>query len=176
MRKISGILVGLAALAGAGCVHEDKSVAPRGTAAVTAEVTIFEGADGKPTFRYNGPFFDEKGNFDFSQEGAKFNTINLTFAIADGSIPGLKFRADPRDAIWIVEKAKVDPETGSPVGPYRGDQFVDFRVTDDGRRLTLTDKNDDGVLYRYGLRFNHDAALVADDPDGQNGPKFCPNC
>ena len=171
MRKISGILVGLAALAGAGCVHEDKSVAPRGTAAVTAEVTISEGADGKPTFRYNGPFFDEKGNFDFSQEGAEDNTIELTFSIADGSVPGIKFRSDPRDAIWIVEKAKVDPKTGSPAGPYRGEQFFDFRVSADGDTLTLTDRNDDGVLYRYGLRFDHNGAPVIDDPDGQNGPR-----
>ncbi len=176
MRKNSALFVGLAIFVAAGCVHEDKSVAPQGTIEVTADVTVLRGDDGNYAFRYSGPFFDEKGNFDFSQPGAKFNTINLTFAIADGSIPGLKFRADPRDAIWIVEKAKADPETGSPVGPYRGDQFVDFRVTDDGRRLTLIDKNDDGVLYRYGLRFNHDAALVADDPDGQNGPKFCANC
>lgn len=171
MRKISVMYVCVAALAGAGCVHEDKSAASRGTVTVTAEVTISQGENGKNAFRYSGPFFDEKGNFDFSQDGAEDNTIELTFAIADGSVPGIKFRSDPSDAIWIVEKSKVDPKTGSPAGPYRGDQFFDFRVSEDGSKLMLVDRNDDGVLYRYGLRFDHNEAVVFDDPDGQNGPR-----
>jgi hypothetical protein len=165
------MFVGLVALAGAGCVHEDKSVASRGTVKATADVTISQGEDGKYAFRYSGPFADEKGNFDFSQEGAEGNTIELTFAIADGSLSGIRFRSDPRDAIWIVEKSKVDPKTGSPAGPYRGDQFFDFRVSEDGGKLMLTDRNDDGVLYRYGLRFDRGDALVFDDPDAQNGSR-----
>lgn len=169
MRKSSILLAGLAMFAAAGCVHEDKSVAPRETVQVTAEVTISQGVDGKYAFRYSGPFFAENGDFDFSQKGAQGAMIELTFAIADGSLAETKFRQDPHDAIWIVEKAKVDPETGSPAGPYRGDQFFDFRVSEDGRELKLIDRNNDGVLYRYGLRFDRGDTLVINDPDGQNG-------
>lgn len=169
MRKIAALFAGLATFAAAGCVHEGKSVAARETVEVTAEVTISQGEDGKYAFRYSGPFFAENGDFDFSQQGAQGAMVELTFAIADGSLPEMKFRQDPRDAIWIVEKAKVDPVTGSPAGPYRGDQFSDFRVSEDGRELKLIDKNQDGVLYRYGLRFDRGETLVIDDPDGQNG-------
>jgi len=136
---------------------------------VKADVVISEDGSGGYAFSYKAPFFDEKGNFDFSQKGAAFNAIALTFEIAEGSVPGIRFKADPTDAMWIVEKVNVDEATGSPRGPYRGNQFSDFAVSADGQTLTVTDRNDDGVLYRYGLRFDLGGKTVIDDPDGQNG-------
>lgn len=158
----------------AACAHyADSNVDPKVSASlpVKADVTIAEDGAGGYSFAYSAPFFDEKGNFDFSQKGAAFNSIELTFAIADGSVPGIKFKSDPTDAMWIVEKVNVDEMTGSPRGPYRGNQFSGFAVSPDGQSLTVTDQNDDGVLYRYGLRFDLDGKTVIDDPDGQNGPK-----
>lgn len=150
------------------CVHhaEPNDAKPL---PVKAAVTITEDGAGGYSFAYNAPFFDEKGNFDFSQKGAAFNTIELTFTIAGGSVPGIKFKPDATDAIWIVEKVNVDEATGSPRGPYRGQQFSKFSVSADGQSLTVTDANNDGILYRYGLRFDLDGKTVVDDPDGQNG-------
>lgn len=170
MRKIA--MIGVAGLFLTACEHygHDRSEAAD-KISVDAAVTISKNSSGGYAFAYNAPFFDEKGNFDFSQEGANDHIVNMTFKIADGSVDGVKFRSDPHDAIWIVEKKDVDPNTGSPSGPYRGQQFYNFSVSEDGQTLTLTDANNDGVLYRYGLRFDLDGGLIIDDPDGQNGPR-----
>lgn len=166
------VIAASAALAAA-CAHtgsqEPAKAGEQGVAPVNASVTITEDGAGGYAFAYDAPYFDKKGNFDFSLPGALHNRIVLTFTIADGSAQGVRFKTDARDAIWIVEKANVDPATGSPSGPYRGDQFFGFEVSKDGRRLTLTDENNDGVLYRYGLRFDRGGETVFDDPDGQNG-------
>lgn len=154
----------LAACTSSGAANESRNVV-----SVNATVLIGEDGTGGYSFTYKGPFFDERGNFDFSKEGAAFNTVRLTFTIADGSVPGIRFKADATDAMWIVEKKNVDQATGSPRGPYRGEQFLDFNVSADGRTLSLTDINNDGILYRYGLRFDLDGKTVIDDPDGQNG-------
>lgn len=162
------ILTGAALLAGA-CTSDKNYTHSRQTVPVDAEVMISEDGDGGYAFSYKAPFFEENGNFDFSKNGAAFNTITLSFTIADGSVAGIKFKSDAADAMWIVEKKNVDATTGSPNGPYRGDQFSNFEVSADGRQLTVTDANDDGVLYRYGLRFDLNGKTVIDDPDGQNG-------
>ncbi|MFZ5616516.1 MAG: hypothetical protein ACOZAA_04245 [Pseudomonadota bacterium] len=163
-----------AALFTAACVHDGASAdlsspAPRNILPVNADVTISEDGAGGYSFSYKAPFADEKGNFDFSINGAAFNTIRLSFTIADASVAGIKFKSDATDAMWIVEKTNADKATGSPSGPYRGSQFSNFEVSADGRQLTVTDTNDDGVLYRYGLRFDLDGKTVIDDPDAQNG-------
>lgn len=173
--RISVLAVAIgAALFTAACVHDGVSAdlaspAPRKTLPVNADVTISDNGAGGYSFSYKAPFFDEKGNFDFSKNGAAFNTIRLTFTIADGSVAGITFKSDATDAMWIVEKKNVDKSTGSPSGPYRGGQFSNFEISADGRQLTVTDTNDDGVLYRYGLRFDLNGKTVIDDPDGQNG-------
>jgi hypothetical protein len=167
MFRIASILIG-AALLVAGCarVAEPKS---QGEIAVAAVLTVTEDAAGGYKFAYSAPYFDESGNFDFSQKGALYNRVTLTFTIADGSVAGLKFKPDARDAMWIVDKKNVDPATGSPRGPYEGRQFHSFAVSADGLTLSVIDENNDGVLYRYGLRFDLGGATVIDDPDGQNG-------
>ena len=163
--------ISAAALALGACEHYGAKAAERErmTVPVMADVTIEEDGAGGYSFSYKAPFADENGNFDFSQKGAAFNTIKLTFSIADGSVPGIKFKSDATDAIWIVEKENVDEATGSPRGPYRGQQFYDFEVSEDGQSLTVIDQNDDGILYRYGLRFDLNGKTVVDDPDVGNG-------
>lgn len=170
---VSAVAIG-GALLTAACVHDGVSAdlassAPRKTLPVNADVTISEDGAGGYAFSYKAPFADEKGNFDFSKNGAAFNTIRLSFTIAEGSVAGIKFKSDATDAMWIVEKKNADKASGSPNGPYRGGQFSNFEVTADGRQLTVTDTNDDGVLYRYGLRFDLDGKTVIDDPDMGNG-------
>ncbi len=156
----ASVIIGLS-----GCIRpQDREILP-----VTAIVTIAGDASTGHTFTYAAPFADARGNFDFSGKGAHGKTIALTFTIDGASDPGLRFKADAREAIWIAEKANVDPSTGSPSGPYQGKQFSDFKVSADGRSLTLTDTNDDGVLYRYGLRFDLGTQTVIDDPDINNG-------
>ncbi len=169
MRKIAYLFAAAAGLLLTACEHYGDAKESRNTIPVDAAVTIAENPEGGYSFSYNAQFFKENGDFDFSQEGAKGNTIILTFTIADGSVPGIGFNADATDALWIVDKKDVDKETGSPGGPYRGNQFFKFAVSDDRQSLTVTDQNDDGVLYRYGLRLNIDGEPVIDDPDGQNG-------
>ncbi len=166
--RLSAIVFGAAALVVAGCEHVKDST-PRGEIVVQTSLAVTIDGAGGYKFAYSGEFFDEKGNFDFSKKGAVDNSVNLSFTIADGSIPGLKFKANAADAMWIVDKKDVDPATGSPRGPYQGRQFHSFAVSDDGLTLSVTDENDDGVLYRYGLRFDLGGKTVVDDPDGQNG-------
>jgi len=166
MIRIASILTGGVALLAAGCVHETTQ---RGDIAVKADVVVTEDGAGGYDFAYNAPYFDGKGNFDFSQKGALGNRVTLSFTIADGSVAGLKFKPNGADAMWIVDKKDVDPSTGSPRGPYEGRQFHSFAVSADGQTLTVVDENNDGVLYRYGLRFDLGGVTVIDDPDGQNG-------
>ena len=167
MNRLFYAVVASVLMAGCGHMSGNYGDAKAQEIDVAAQLTVSGDAKSGFEFQYNAPFADEHGNFDFSQEGAKGNVIKLSFSL-DGSMPGLRFRQDARDAMWIVEKEKVGPD-GSPTGPYRGKQFVDFEVSEDGRRLQVTDLNNDGVLYRYGLRFDLDGKIVADDPDTQNG-------
>ena len=168
MRRLSLILTFAAALALVGCQNGSGGGGEK-SLAIDAAVRVAEDGAGGYAFSYSAPFFDERGNFDFSQEGAVKKSVTVTFKIADGSVPGLKFKPDGRDAMWIVDKKDVDPATGSPRGPYQGEQFSGFTVSEDGQTLIVIDKNNDGVLYRYGLRFDLDGGTVIDDPDGQNG-------
>jgi hypothetical protein len=135
---------------------------------VPAKLTITRDSTGAYDFRYDAPFADADGNFDFSKEGAAGNTIRWSFVIVDDQELGLKFKPQGADAIWIVDKKNVGKD-GSPEGPYRGSQFQDFNVSEDGKVLSLTNLNNDGVLYRYGLRFDLGGETVVDDPDAQNG-------
>jgi len=169
MRKIIYIVTAAAGLFLTACEHYGETSAPRETLQITADVKIAEVAAGKYSFTYNAPFFKENGDLDFSQKGAKGHTIALTFKIADGSVPGIKFMADAPDGIWIVDKKNLPSPTDSPSMPYRGNQFYDFKVSEDGQTLSLTDQNDDGVLYRYALRFDLNGDPVVHDPDAQNG-------
>jgi hypothetical protein len=136
--------------------------------AVPAKLTITRDGAGVFDFKYDAPFADQDGNFDFSQKGAFGNRVNLSITIVDDQGLGLKFKPEASDAIWIVDKKNVGPD-GSPQGPFRGTQFQNFAVSADGRTLSLTNLNDDGILYRYGLRFDLGADTVVDDPDMNNG-------
>ena len=136
--------------------------------AVDAKLTITKDSSGAFDFKYDAPFADADGNFDFSKGEPYGKFVNLSFTISDDSGLGLKFKPEGRDAIWIVDKKNVGPD-GSPQGPFRGTQFRDFRVSADGKTLSLTDQNDDGVLYQYGLRFDMGAVTVVDDPEVNNG-------
>ena len=172
MRYFAYALTAVAATFLISCEHYGATGTARNTVPVNAALTIAEDGAGGYAFTYKAPFADEKGNFDFSQKGAAFNTIKLTFTIADGSVAGIKFKPDATDAMWIVEKIGVDAATGSPRGPYRGKVFSNFTVSEDGQSLTVTDSNDDGVTYRYGLRFDLGGKTVIDDPDATNGGTY----
>ena len=135
---------------------------------VAAKLTVTRDGEGRFDFKYDAPFADADGNFDFSKGEPYGKFVNLSFTIADDSGLGLKFKPDGRDAIWIVDKKNVGAD-GSPEGPFRGTQFRDFKVSEDGRSLSLVDQNDDGVRYQYGLRFDMGAETVIDDPEVNNG-------
>lgn len=153
----------------AGCqTAPPPQAATRGEVSVNVVVKAAQDASGAFTYAYAGEFFDEKGNFDFSKEGALYNKVHIQFTIDPASAEGVKFKSDGREAMWIIEKINAGPD-GSPERPYQGKQFYDFSTSADGRTLSVTDANDDGVLYRYGLRFDYNGGTVADDPDGQNG-------
>ena len=160
-------LVASLVLAGCGNV-EKKSAAADRVLKVEARVQISQDDAGAYDFKYDSPYSDADGNLDFSVGEAAKNSIQLTFKIVDDSGLELKFKPEGSDAIWIVDKKFVGPD-GSPEGPYRGNQFRDFKTSEDGRSLTLFNVNNDGILYRYGLRFDRGSETVVDDPDAQNG-------
>jgi hypothetical protein len=157
-------------LVAAGACEHHAYGQPKGSESidVAAKLTITRDSAGIYDFKYDAPFADADGNFDFSKGEAYGKVVKLSFAIADDAGLGLTFKKDPRDAMWIVDKKNVGAD-GSPQGPFRGKQWFDFRVSDDGRTLFVTDQNDDGVLYRYGLRFDLGGQTVVDDPDANNG-------
>lgn len=154
-------------LAAAACEH-GYSAKKSNEIAVDAKLTITRDSAGVFDFKYDAPFADADGNFDFSKGEPYGKFIKLSFTISDDSGLGLKFKPEGQEAIWIVDKKNVGPD-GSPEGPFRGTQFRDFKVSADGKTLSLMDQNDDGVLYRYGLRFDLGAETVVDDPDLNNG-------
>ncbi len=166
-------LIACAVAAGvSGCDHLQGQATPSEPAAipVDAKLSISRDGSGKLQFKYDAPFADADGNFNFADGAAAKASVNLSFHIVDDSGLGLTFRRDGRDAIWIVEKALLaDTGSTSPLGPYQGRQFRDFKVSGDGKTLTLLDENGDGVLYRYALRFDMGAEIVAHDPDVNNG-------
>lgn len=155
-------------LAVASCSHVGYGTKSRERLEVPAKLSVAEVSPGVYDFKYDAPFSNADGDFDFSKGDALGKIINLSFTIADDQGLGLKFKSEATDAIWIVDKKFVGPD-GSPEGPFRGTQFRDFKVSDDGRTLSLTNLNSDGVLYRYGLRFDRGPETVIDDPDQQNG-------
>jgi hypothetical protein len=121
-------------------------------------------------FKYDAPFADADGNFNFAEGEAAKASAKLTFTITDDGGLGLRFRRDGRDAIWIVEKAQLaNSGSTSPLGPYEGKQFRDLSTAADGKTLTLFNENSDGLLYRYALRFDMGSEVVAHDPDMSNG-------
>lgn len=134
---------------------------------VDISVKITTDGDGGYTFRYAGDFCQPNGDLDFAVGDARKKTIKIVFSIAEGSVAGIKFQARGDDAYWIVEKSKTDAD-GCPQGPYSGDQFTGITTLANGARLQVIDKNDDGKLYRYMLRFDLNGAPVVDDPDTAN--------
>lgn len=159
----------LASLALTGCAHfHDTPASADSVLKVDAQIKITQDGSGVYDFKYDSPYSDADGNFDFSVGAAAKSSVQLTFEIADDSGLGIKFKPEGSDAIWIVDKKFVGPD-GSPEGPFRGAQFRDFRTSADGRSLTLFNVNNDGILYRYGLRFDRGSETVIDDPDNQNG-------
>ncbi|MEZ5894926.1 MAG: hypothetical protein R3C40_06315 [Parvularculaceae bacterium] len=135
---------------------------------VDISVKITSDAKGGYAFHYAGDFCKPNGDLDFSGGDARKKAIRIVFSIADGSLAGVKFQAKGDNAFWIAEKCKTGPD-GCPQGPYCGDQFTGVTTLAKGAKLQLIDKNDDGKLYRYMLRFDLNGALVIHDPDNQNG-------
>jgi hypothetical protein len=159
---------GMAALV-AGCctVTETKDMS-----AIVADVGVRVTGDGAGgyDFAYSGKYSDAEGNIDLTQGDAYGRAVEIRFAIDVGSAPGIRFKPDGRDAMWIARKDEVGD--GSPQGPYRGDQFTDFMTAGDGLSLRVLDRNDDVTVYRYALRFDLNGETVADDPDIRNDGEY----
>ncbi|MFN0024621.1 MAG: hypothetical protein ACKVS5_12080 [Parvularculaceae bacterium] len=169
-RFVLACLAGAVALSACGHLDSKSLAASPKTIPVDAKVSISRDSSGKLLFKYDAPYADADGNFDFAEGEAGKSSVTLSFTIVDDSGLGLRFRRDGRDAIWIVEKALLaNSGSTSPAGPYEGKQFRDFRVSADGKTLTVFDENSDGVLYRYALRFDMGSEVIAHDPDVGNG-------
>ncbi|MEM9014642.1 MAG: hypothetical protein AAGB02_06005 [Pseudomonadota bacterium] len=134
---------------------------------LTVGVSVMEVGGGEFAFKYSGEYFEENGDFDFSEGPVSKGPVEITFVI-DEAPDGVVFRSPGADAIWIDFLQNVGPE-GSPKGPYRGDQFRDFRTIEGGKALRVFDVNNDGEFYRYGLRFDRRGELIMHDPTGHNG-------
>jgi hypothetical protein len=137
---------------------------PADVAVADIIVTVSPNGSGGYYFAYSGPYSDAAGNLDFRKEK---RAVKIDYALST-TIPGLRFKSSGEDAMWIAEKASLGDAT-SPRGPYRGDQFKSFATQANGTRMHVIDKNDDGKVYRYALRFDLNGQTVQDDPDVQNG-------
>lgn len=137
---------------------------------ITADVAVKITPDsrGGYAFCYTGPYTKANGDCDCSKGEARKCEVKLDFAIADGSVNGIKFKPNGDEAFWIVDKASVGPKD-CPVGPYKGAQFKSITTVAGGKRLHVIDTNDDGKLYRYMLRFDLNGETIVDDPEIGNG-------
>lgn len=135
---------------------------------VPIAVSITPDGSGGFTFRYNGFFTDPQGNINLATGDANKRNVLLRFIIADAPA-GMKFKADGREAMYIIERSLLDDPTASPTKPYDGKQFQKFNTSSDGRVLTVFDRNDDSTVYRYSLRFDFNGRTVVHDPDTSNG-------
>lgn len=163
MRAVAGI----AALSLGACACQPKPMTAGGAISTVVGVAVTPDGAGGYAFRYSGDFAKENGDLDFSGDRARGRGVSIEFKIGPGSPEGLRFKSDGSDAMWIVEKKQVGD--GSPKVPYRGDQFTEFSTSGDGQTLRVYDRNNDGVLYRYALRFDLGGETVQHDPDTQNG-------
>ncbi len=154
-----------------GCAPKEATQGGGATAAetpplpVASSVSIAKLDEGGYDFTYSGEYSDADGDFDFTKVD---RPVLVEFTIAPGSLEGLKFKSRGEDALWIAEKAGL-AEGASPEGPYRGAEFASFATEADGMRMRVLNRNDDGKLYRYALRFELNGETIADDPDWQNG-------
>ena len=119
-------------------------------------------------FDHFGKHVTRNGDIDLSVDGPKGRPVRLEFTIADGSVPGIRFKSVGKEAYWIIEKAKAGL-SGEPVKFDGGDQFTHAATLDGGQRLQVLNQNNDGKLYRYSLVFDVEGETVVDDPDQQNG-------
>jgi len=136
--------------------------------ATQVDVTIQPDGAGGYRFVHAGEFAQSNGDLDFSQGRARGRVMRIEFVIAEDSVAGATFKPVGDDAFWIVEKALAGPG-GEPTGPYFGPTFPQTITHPGGKRLIVIDKNDDGKLYRYMLRFDLNGKLICDDPDMGNG-------
>lgn len=151
-------------------------VAAGATAAIAASNRQFEtevevritrdGAGYK--FDHFGEHVARNGDIDLSADGPQSRPVRLEFTIADGSVPGIKFKSTGKNEYWIVERAKAGVK-GEPTKFEGGDQFTHAATLDGGNRLQIINRNSDGKLYRYSLVFDLNGETVVDDPDQQNG-------
>lgn len=142
----------------------------------------FEFADSRRfQFGFTGENSDSKGDLDFSQ--LKRRKVLIKFKIGPDAPADFKFKPDGRDAMWIERKDELIkalleenngelPEEISPRGPYPvgGTQFTNFKVSKDGKRLSVLVANTGQTTFRYNLRFDYKGETVQFDPDiGTNG-------
>jgi hypothetical protein len=119
-------------------------------------------------FQYTGDYFDAAGNFDFTAGEVLGKSVRIHFAITADSAAGARFQPTGDETFWIIEKSVVGA-AGCPGAPYQGSQFQDLATGPDRLHLDVLDINNDGLQYRYALRFDVDGQTVLHDPDGSNG-------
>ncbi len=119
-------------------------------------------------FAYAGDFVDKVGNIDLTVDGARKRAVRVRFEFDPSGAPGAKFLTPGDNAFWIAAHDELGADR-CPKGPYKGNQFVGISTQGSGNSLSFTDKNDDGKVYRYALRFNIGGDTVIDDPEVRNG-------
>lgn len=140
---------------------------------VDATVNVSRNANGGFDFRYQGGDVTPKGNMDLTGGKLKGKDVLIKFCLDDASYnDGVRFLPKSKDdaAIWIALSEMLPPGE-SPRGPYQGDQFVGFSTIKNGRCTQVVDKNDDGLVYTYALRFRvpGEKDPVQHDPIIRNG-------
>ena len=169
--SISKMLLGASALAFvAGCSHTPPPEPPppppapepapdplpaRGQIEADSTINVSRNANGGFDFRYSGNDVDPKGNMNFEGERGRGNEVLIRICVDDQTYDdGIRFIPKSKDdaAMWI-ELSELLPPGASPVGPYEGDQFYAFATIKNGRCMQVVDKNDDGLVYTYALRF-----------------------
>lgn len=169
--SISKMLLGASALAFvASCSHtpppeppppppapepEPDPLPARGQIEADSTINVSRNANGGFDFRYSGNDVDPKGNMNFDNDRGRGNEVLIRICVDDETYEdGIRFIPKSKDdaAMWI-ELSELLPPGASPVGPYEGDQFYAFATIKNGRCTQVVDKNDDGLVYTYALRF-----------------------
>lgn len=188
--SISKMLLGASALVFvAGCSHSPPPEPPppppapepapdplpaRGQIEADSTINVSRNANGGFDFRYAGKYVDPKGNMNFYDDRGRGNEVLIRICVDDETYEdGIRFIPKSKDdaAMWI-ELSELLPPGASPVGPYEGDQFYAFATIKNGRCTQVVDKNDDGLVYTYALRFRvpGEKEPVQHDPVIRNSP------
>lgn len=140
----------------------------RKTKQIEVDLHVLPGQSGEYDHRFSGPeVVNEEGDFDFTRIKGP---VTVTIRISSKSERGVAFLTPADHAISLVPEKFVERGKCPGSGSYKTDQFHSFELSDNNTALTFVDRNNDGGVYFYALRFvNAKGCIHVYDPKVKNG-------